>query len=700
MQTIGEIIIRGDNVMDGYYKEPQATAAVMTNGWLHTGDMAVWDEENRVHIVDRKKDIIISGGENISSIEVERAIAAHPSVLECAVVSAPDPQWGEVPAAFIVVKPGHTLDQAGLCEFLQTAHRQIQAAAPLPFQRYRAAQNRHRKDRQTRTARDIVERERAAHSRLKRQGTAMWQQTYTPIGDSLPLSALFAAIPIFTLLLLLGVFRKPAWIASLAGLAAAAIVAGGVYGMPVGLLYRTDHLRRRVRALPHRLDGLQRDPALPRHAGERKVRNPEGLHRPPHRPISRLQALLIAFAFGAFIEGAAGFGTPVAVAAAMLTGLGFEPFYAAAICLLANTAPVAFGSIAIPITTLALTTGLPLDRLSAGVGRICAPVSLFVPAYLILVMSGWKGLKGVLLPASLCGIAFAGTQFYVSNFVGPQLTDILASVAAMGVLIAGDQAPRRTAQQASRRRRSCRRGCPICCSPFSCCCGPSRWPTRSTNTTSQLSGADCTTWCSACRRWSTRPRPTAAVYNFTWLSASGTACLFAALLSAVVAGLSMKQFGKVLGHTCKQLALAELTLAAVLGLAFLMNYSGSTGTLGLAFAATGSAFPFFSAMLGWLGVFLTGSDTSANALFGTLQVVTAQKLGHNPVLMASANSAGGVMGKMISLTSIAVAAAATSMKREDEARLFRFTLKHSIFLASVIGLLTMFYAYVMPSWAP
>jgi lactate permease len=197
-----------------------------------------------------------------------------------------------------------------------------------------------------------------------------------------------------------------------------------------------------------------------------------------------------------------------------------------------------------------------------------------------------------------------------------------------------------------------------------------------------------------------RPAPYAAVYNFTWLSASGTACLIAAILGAMVTGLSLARFGRVLRHTAKQLALAELTLAAVLGLAFLMNYSGATATLGLAFAATGAMFPFFSALLGWLGVFLTGSDTSANALFGNLQVVTAQKLGQNPVLMAAANSAGGVMGKMISLTSIAVAACATSMKREDEARLFRFTLKHSIFLASVIGMVVMFYAYVMPAWAP
>jgi lactate permease len=414
----------------------------------------------------------------------------------------------------------------------------------------------------------------------------------------------------------------------------------------------------------------------------------------------RLQALLIAFAFGAFIEGAAGFGTPVAVAAAMLTGLGFEPFYAAAICLLANTAPVAFGSIAIPITTLAVTTGLPLDRLSAGVGRICAPVSLFVPAYLILVMSGWKGLKGVLPAAAMCGIAFAGTQFLVSNFMGPQLTDILASMAAMGAMLIVIW------RRGGPPRKHSGREIRLAWTPYMLLVvfvllwgyKPLQAELNKFNILVNWPGLH-----NLVQRMPpvvAKPAAYPAVFNFSWLSASGTACLIAAILSAMVAGLSLAQFGTVLRHTAKQLALAELTLAAVLSLAFLMNYSGSTGTLGLAFATTGVVFPFFSALLGWLGVFLTGSDTSANALFGTLQVVTAQKLGQNPVLMAAANSAGGVMGKMISLTSIAVAAAATSMKREDEARLFRFTLKHSIFLASMIGLLVMFYAYVMPGWAP
>ena len=373
MQSIGEIVMRGDNVMDGYYKEPKATADVMTDGWLHTGDMAVWDEENYIHIVDRKKDIIISGGENISSIEVERAIAAHPAVLECAVVSAPDAQWGEVPAAFVVVKPGHKLDERSLCEFLHERIARFKMPRRYHFTRYRAAQDGHRQDPEARPSRDSLG---AARISAYKGDHTYVEQIYTPVAGSLALSALVAAIPIFTLLVLLGVFRKPAWMASLAGVCAAAAVAVGVYGMPLGA-------GRRARSLIGAAFGLF--PIgwvvfsaillyrITLESGKFEVLKDSIGHLTSD---SRLQALLIAFAFGAFIEGAAGFGTPVAVAAAMLTGLGFEPFYAAAICLLANTAPVAFGSIGIPITTLAVTTGLPLDRLSAGVGRICAPVSL------------------------------------------------------------------------------------------------------------------------------------------------------------------------------------------------------------------------------------------------------------------------------------------------------------------------------------
>jgi lactate permease len=529
----------------------------------------------------------------------------------------------------------------------------------------------------------------------------MWQQNYTPAGGSLALSALLAALPIFVLLVLIGVLRKPAWIASLAGLGAAIAVAVGVYGMPSGHLFAAIAYGAAFGLFPigwvvfaaillYRVTlesgqfGILKD-SIGHLTGD-----------------SRLQALLIAFAFGAFVEGAAGFGTPVAVAAAMLVGLGFTPFYAAAICLLANTAPVAFGSIAIPITTLAVTTGLPLDRLSAGVGRICAPVSLFIPAYLILVMSGWRGLRAVLPATAACGIAFAGTQFVVSNFIGAPLTDILSSTAAMGALLLVIRFQEHVPTVGGTRHSG--RVIAMAWAPYALLVVavllsgllaaqlkhfdiPVKWPGLH-NTIQRMPPVV------------PKPAPYAAVYTFPWLSASGTACLVAAILAAIVVGLKPRQFARVVGHTARQLAKAELTLAAVLALAFLMNYSGATATLGLAFAATGVLFPFFSSFLGWLGVFLTGSDTSSNALFGTLQVVTAGKLGMNPVLMAAANSAGGVMGKMISLTSIAVAAAATSMKREDEGMLFRFTLKHSVLLASVIGLVVMFYAYAMPGWAP
>ncbi len=411
----------------------------------------------------------------------------------------------------------------------------------------------------------------------------------------------------------------------------------------------------------------------------------------------RIQALLIAFAFGAFIEGAAGFGTPVAVAAAMLTGLGFSPFYAAGICLLANTAPVAFGSIGIPLTTLAGVTGLSLARLSAGVGRICAPVSLFIPSYLILVMGGWSALRGVLPAAAVCGLVCSHRcSSGVSNFIGPELTDILSSVMAMGAVIAllqvwkpkdtfslpGD-IPQKNVPRAQ-TFHLCRAWSPYALLVvFMLLWGVPAIQKELNLVTQNI-------------KWPA----TTATFKFNWLSASGTACLFAGLVSAAVLGVSPARFGGIFTRTVKQLIVSESTIAIVLGLAYLMNFSGATKTLGLGFAATGKTFPFFSALLGWLGVFLTGSDTSANALFGNLQKVTATSLNMNPALMASANSAGGVMGKMISLTSIAVAVAATGMAAKDESMLFRFTLKHSIFLACVIGVIAVLYSTVFSQWAP
>ena len=330
---------------------------------------------------------------------------------------------------------------------------------------------------------------------------------------------------------------------------------------------------------------------------------------------------------------------------------------------------------------------------------------------MIAVMCGWAGLRGVLPAAAVCGIAFAGTQFFISNFVGPELTDILASMAAMGALFVLFRVwkPRdkfEFGHLAPATVRHSKRDLLIAWGPYMILVvlvllwGYPPIKAKLDSFTLPLSWPGLHNLVQRMPPVVAKPSNYGAVFSFNWLSASGTACLFTSILGAIVVGLKPAQFTRVFRQTLKQLALAELTLAAVLALAYVMNYSGATGTLGLAFAATGVLFPLFSSVLGALGVFLTGSDTSANALFGTLQQVTATKLGMNPVLMAAGNSAGGVMGKMISLTSIAVAAAATTMKREDEARLFGFTLKHSIFLTFMIGLVVMFYAYVAPQLAP
>ena len=532
----------------------------------------------------------------------------------------------------------------------------------------------------------------------------MWPQTYAPVASSLPLSALVAALPIFTLLVLLGVLRKPAWMAALAGLATAAVVAlfvyrmppllvassaayGAAYGLlPIGWIVFTAILLYRLTVETGKFEIIK--DSIGSLTGDR-----------------RLQALLIAFAFSAFIEGAAGFGTPVAVAAAMLAGLGFSPFYAAAICLLANTSPVAFGSIGTPLVALAAVTGLPIQVLSANVGRICAPISLFVPAYLMLVMGGMKALRAVAPAAAVCGIAFAGMQFFVSNYIGPYLTDILGSLTAIGALIALMRVWKPADAPQSVPHRHTGGNVFLAWAPYGFLVilvllwGLNDVKAILNRATVVFVWPGLHEQVMRIPPVAAKPTKYAAMYTLNLLSASGTSCLLAVFLSAVVLRVSPRRLAHWTWATARQLALPLLTIASTVAIAFLMNYSGATATLGLAFAATGVMFPFFSSFLGWLGVFLTGSDTSSNTLFGTLQVVTANRLGLNPALMAASNSSGGVMGKMISLTSVAVAAAATGMARDEEGRLFRFTLRHSIFLAAVTGLVVMFYAYWMPSWA-
>ncbi|MYD71422.1 MAG: L-lactate permease [Acidobacteria bacterium] len=541
----------------------------------------------------------------------------------------------------------------------------------------------------------------------------MWEHNYTPIADSLVWSTLVSAIPLAVLFYLLGVKRKPSWVAGLSGLGAALVLAVGLYGMPVPqaaasmvngaafglfpigwiviaslILYRVTLDTGKFEIIKDSIGALSDD--------------------------RRLQAVLIGFAFGAFIEGAAGFGTPVAVAAAMLTGLGFPPFYAAFICLVANTAPVAFGSLGIPVVTLANVTGLPEAALSSMTGRLCGLIAIVIPAYMVVIMSGARRAAEVLPPIAACSIAFAGVLILVTNTIGPEVAVILASIAALVamVLVMKVWKPAEVFRlegdvEAPKEHRKHTTGELVgAWIPYILLVvfvlawryPPIQALLNRVSLPIEVPGLHNTIM--RLPPLVAEPSPYAAVYNFQWLSGAGTSCFLAAFAASLVLGMSPARFAGVVGSVLKQLAKPLLTIASVLAVAYVMNYAGMTTTLGLAFAATGAVFPFFSAMLGWTGVFLTGSDTASNALFGTLQTVTANALDLNPILTTSTNAATGVMGKMISLQSIAVAVAATGMASSQEGRLFRITLKHSIILALFMGVVTMIFAYVLPQLVP
>ena len=552
-----------------------------------------------------------------------------------------------------------------------------------------------------------------------------WSQTYLLFNQGIGVSVGIAALPVAALLVLLAILRKPAWMAAISGLVAAFAVALFAYRMPpvaaisaaglgvaFGLLPITWLIFWALALFRLTVETGQFD----------IIKNSIGRLTPD----PRLQALLIAFAFGGFLEGAAGFGTPVAIAASMLIGLGFSPFSASAICLLTNTAPVAFGSIGIPIITLAGITSLPLEKLSGSIGAICTPIAVLIPTYLMLAVGGRRSLRGIMLPLVAAGAVFGSVQLLVSIYIGPQLTDILAAIAAIfAILLVLRFRKPMPAQDAAMLKRFAQLGAmpgdatrelsleePLPAAyplhtlarawmPYvilvACVIV---WGTQSmvrllasTNIALHWPGLD-----DVVLRMPpivAAPAPYHAIFALNMLSTPGTACMIAVVLSAAALRVSPRRFFGVLLAVVRQIALPTVTVSAVLGVAFLMNYCGATATLGLAFATTGRMFPFFSALLGWVGVFLTGSDTSANALFGNLQVVTAQKLGFSPVLMAAANSSGGVMGKMISLQTIAIAAAATGLNNAEQSRLFRFTLKHSILLASLTGCIAMLYAYVL-----
>ena len=551
----------------------------------------------------------------------------------------------------------------------------------------------------------------------------MWQHNYEPIGGSLGVSALVAAIPIFVLFYMLGIRRSASWQAALAALASAVLLSLFAYGMPAQLafisavygaafgifpiawvvfssilLYRIVVDTGKFEIIKDSVGGLTED--------------------------RRLQAMFIAFSFGAFFECAGGFGGRVAVSGAMLAGLGFNPFYAAGICLLANTAPVAFGSIGIPVVTLANVTGLPVMPLSAMVGRLCAIVSIFIPGYLLVVMVGARRAFEVLPAIIACGVSFAAVQFYVSNYMGPELTDILSSLTCIVVMVAvlklwkpaipmrlpGDKPVTEAPKKHSGAELFSAWMPYLLLVIFVLAWGePSikgaidRFTDSLLPAHTGLNGIAVPGLHNQITRMppvTAQPSPYAAVFTLNWLSASGTSCLLAAITACLFLGVGPGRFVHAYKSTFNQLKFPMVTIASMLALAYVMNYSGMTTTLGLALASTGSVFPFFSATLGWLGVFLTGSDTSSNALFGNLQVVTANALGLSPVLTASVNTAAGVMGKMISVQSIAVAVAATEMSKDQESALFRFTIKHSVLLMAVMGIISMLYAYVFPEYVP
>jgi lactate permease len=445
---------------------------------------------------------------------------------------------------------------------------------------------------------------------------------------------------------------------------------------------------------------------------------------------TRLQLLLIAFSFGAFFEGASGFGTPVAVTAALLIGLGFKPLEASGLSLIANTAPVAYGALGTPIIALAAVTGFSEFTLGAQIGRILPLFSVLVPFWLVWAYAGYKGMKEVWPAVAVAGLTFAIPQFLVSNFHGPWLTDIIAAITSMVCLILflkvwrpktiwghqGQEGEQRAARghHGYSRAEVVRAWLPWLVLSVCVFCWGTNTGKKIMNTPEKVFPSMNT--------WSTPPskitnpqfpvtglnklsqrmppvvvKPTAeaAVFGFNWVSATGSGILFAAVISGFIMGLSLPKIIAMWWQTVWHVRFSLMTIAAMLSLGIVTRYSGVDATMGLAFARTGVMYPFFGTLLGWLGVALTGSDTASNVLFGSLQKISAQQIGLSPILMGAANSAGGVMGKMIDAQSIVVASTATEWYGH-EGDILRYVFFHSVALAALVGILVTFEAYVFP----
>jgi len=538
-----------------------------------------------------------------------------------------------------------------------------------------------------------------------------WRQVYDPL-SSPALSTLVAALPIVILLGGLAVLRLRAHVAALLGLAAAAATAVLAFGMPAGLAARTAGLGAAYGLFPIGWIILNviflYDLTVEKGHFAVMRESLTGITRD-----RRLQLLLIAFSFGAFFEGAAGFGTPVAVTAAILIGLGFAPLAASGLSLIANTAPVAFGALGTPIVALAGVTGLDVRQLSAMVGRQLPFFSLIIPFWLVWAFCGFRKMREVWPALAVAGVSFAVPQFLISNFHGPWLAGVGAAVASMAALVlfllkwrprtiyGGEgEADDGTAPAGPRRLAAgelLRAWMPwIVLSVFVFLWGIPQVKAFLDGLSAvrlPVPGLDLMVF---------RVPPVVAqeaaepaVFTFGWLSFTGTGIFAAAVVSGLLMSFSPGRLLRAYGRTLKKVRTSLLTVAAMLSLGYVTRYSGLDATLGLAFARTGVLYPFFGAMLGWLGVALTGSDTSSNVLFGSLQRISAGQLGLSPVLMASANSSGGVMGKMIDAQSIVVASTATGW-HGHEGDILRYVFFHSLALAALMGLFVLLQAYVFP----
>jgi lactate permease len=547
----------------------------------------------------------------------------------------------------------------------------------------------------------------------------MWNQIYNPLGNA-TLSTLAAALPVVTLLVLIASGKVKAHIAALIALIIANIVTVAVYTMPLGMsvrasvlgvvigffpigwivlnvifLYRITVETGRFELLKRAIGGVTND--------------------------RRLQLLLIAFSFGAFFEGASGFGTPVAITGAVLIGLGFSPLAASGLSLIANTAPVAYGALGTPIQGLATVTGLDPYILGAMVGRQLPFFSLIVPFWVVWAFAGWKGMKDVWPAILVTGVTFAVPQFVISNYINPWIVDIGASLISMGCLILFLKVwqPKELWLSPVLRGKD----------ESAATMKPVPPMDKTPLTQAQLWSA-MMPWIIVCvvmliwgngafKTWANsiffykypvpelhnmintmppvaaKPTPQGASFDFFYLSFTGTGMLIAALVSGALMGFSPVRMLTEYGRTIKLCAISLITISAMLAIGTLTRLSGVDATLGLAFAATGVLYPFFGTLLGWLGVALTGSDTASNVLFGNLQKITSEQLGLSPILMGAANSSGGVMGKMIDAQSIVVASTATNWYGH-EGTILRYVFLHSIVLACLVGFLVMLQAYVYP----